>query len=70
MCVEYDLKKMLGPSQQNDPQESEEGKVIRSKRPVRLSSLEALFQAGSGGRHPERDYSPFSLSQRENAIIS
>ena len=68
ICVKYDLKKMLGHSQQEDPQKSEKGEVIRSKRPVRLSSLEALFQAGGGdqGEEPRKGLLPiFSFLKRK-----
>ena len=36
MCVKYDLKKMLGHSQQEDSQKSEKGEVIRSKKQAQL----------------------------------
>ena len=68
ICVKYDLKKMLGHSQQEDPQKSEKGEVFRSQRPVRLSSLEALFQAGGGdqGEEPRKGLLPiFSFLKRK-----
>lgn len=63
MLVKCDLKKVGRVTTNNkDPQKSEKGEVIRSRRPVRLSSLEGLVgRYGLGRRgvgHPGGDYCP------------